>query len=71
MTRSGYHSVNEREVDLVSKRLHNYEFQPRVGASSPTKAGSDYPDRGHHPVARQIDPFGVIGMLTHRADITD
>jgi hypothetical protein len=33
-------TVNERQVDLVSRRLRNYEYNP-VWDSSPTKPGSD------------------------------
>ena len=34
-------TVNPRAVELVSKRLRNYQYTTRSGASSPTTAGSD------------------------------
>jgi ABC-type transport system substrate-binding protein len=50
--------VNEPQVDLVSKRLHNYEYNP-CGGSSPTKAGSDNRRPRPSPVVCQIDPICV------------
>jgi hypothetical protein len=49
-------TVNDREVEIVSKRLHNYEYN-QYGDSSPTRAGSANPRPWPRPMARQIRPF--------------
>jgi hypothetical protein len=50
-------TVNERDVDFVSKRLHNYEYNP-VWVFLADQAGSANPGRSHS-VTRQIDTFRV------------